>query len=111
MAVGEIPSLKEMGTIWRSEMLYSLLADYSITALQLIRLLNCLSCGKFKKCLPNRLMKDGTSLQPFVTIERDENGGSWRKRWKMIKTHVFDEQIQDDIILSKRPMDANKEED
>jgi len=111
LAVGEIPSLKEKGTIWRSEMLYSLLADYSITALQLIRLVNCLSCGTLKKCFTNRSMKDGTRLQPIVTIERDENGGSWVTKWKKIKTHIFDEQIQEDIILSKKPVDANKEED
>jgi hypothetical protein len=108
--VGEIPSLTEQGTIWRSEMLYSLLSDYCITALQCVRLLDCLSCGKFRQGIINKLIKGGKRLQPVVVIEHDETGGWYGKLWKNLQKHFFDEKIQDDIKLNKSSSDAKNEE-
>jgi len=108
--VGEIPSLTEQGTVWRSEMLYNLLSDYSITALQCIRLLDCLSCGKFRQRIINKFIKGGKRLRPIVVMEHDKTDRWYGKMWKNLQKHFFDGKIQDDIKLNKISSDAKNEE-
>jgi hypothetical protein len=110
LAVGEIPSLRDQSTVWRSQMLYDLLSDYSILTLQLIRLVNCLTCGKFQHWFVNKLLRGGKRLRPIVVIERDETGSRLRRAWNYTNKNFFEEKIQDDIILNMNKTDDKTDE-
>lgn len=90
--MGEIPSLTDQGKIWQSQVLYQLLSDYSIVSLQLIRLINLISCG----FLGHQLFKK--RLQPIAILEHNQKGHWYENAWKYVQKNFFDEKIQDDII-------------
>jgi len=90
LTVNEIPSLTDPVSVWRSQMLYNLLSDYSIMALQFTRLLNYLACGNFHEWIVNKLIRVGKRLHPVVVIERDEKSGCCGKAWEYVRTDFFD---------------------
>ncbi|CAF3896320.1 unnamed protein product, partial [Rotaria sp. Silwood1] len=104
VAVGEIPSLTVQGKIWQTQMLYDLLSDYSIVSLQLIRLINCISCGAFGRWLLKQ------RIQPIFILEHDQKGTWYENAWKYVKKNFFDEKIQDDIIPIKSSDDTQKDQ-
>jgi hypothetical protein len=91
LTVDKIPSVSDQGSVWRSQMLYNLLSDYSIMALQFIRLLNCLACANFHEWIVNKLIRGGKSLRPVVVIERDGKSGCCGKAWEYVRTDFFDD--------------------
>ncbi len=101
--MGEIPSLTVQGKIWQSQMLYDLLSDYSIVSMQMIRLINFISCD----ILGRRLFK--RRLQPIVILEQNLKGNWPENAWKYVQTNFFDEKIQDDIIPIKTFSDNKKD--
>jgi hypothetical protein len=92
VAVGEIPSLTVQGKMWQSQMLYDLLSDYSIVSMQMIRLINFITCG----AIGHWLFKQ--RLQPIVIREHDLKGTWLENKWKYVQMNFFEEKIQDDII-------------
>jgi len=104
VAVGEIPSLTVKGQIWQSQMLYDLLSDYSIVLLQIMRLINYISCG----AIGHWLFKQ--RLQPIVIREHDLKGTWLENKWKYVQMNFFDEKIQDDIIPNITSDDTKKDD-
>ncbi len=96
MAVGEIPSLKTQGKLWRIGLLYDQLSDYEIMRIQFNIFLNaCFSIicckGKISWLVP----KPHTILQegPMFGVM-----GKWfGKAWKNINNNFINQQIQDNI--------------
>ncbi len=96
MAVGEIPSLKTQGKLWRIGLLYDQLSDYEIMRIQFNIFLNaCFSIicckGKISWLVP----KPHTILQegPMFGVM-----GKWfGKARKHINKNFINQQIQDNI--------------
>jgi hypothetical protein len=97
LAVGEIPSLTDRGTLWQSQMLYLLLSDYNIVMFQFIRLLNCISCGTLQRCIRKKLGKGKVHREPVVIIEADHKHDRSKKLWTYAKENVFGEKIHNHV--------------
>jgi len=96
LAVGEIPSLKTQGKLWRIGLLYDQLSDYEIMRIQFNIFLNaCFSIicckGKISWFVP----------KPYTILQEDQmlgGMGKWYgKAWKYINKNFFNQQIQDNI--------------
>ncbi|CAF4183654.1 unnamed protein product, partial [Adineta steineri] len=97
LAVGEIPSLTDRGTLWQSQMLYFLLSDYSIVMFQFMRLLNCISCGILQRRIRKKLVKGKLRREPIALIEADHKHNRYKKLWRYAKENVFGEKIHNDV--------------
>ena len=95
LAVGEIPNLLTQGSLWRTQMLYSLLSDYEILRIRMVVMFDCLSCNRFRhRHIP------WFSPRPYPILEKDELVSPMKKigaAWKYTEKHFFNEQIQDNI--------------
>ncbi|CAF1054871.1 unnamed protein product [Adineta steineri] len=97
LAVGELPSLTDRGTLWQSQMLYVLLSDYSIVMIQFTRLLNCISCGGLRRIIRKKLHNGKSHREPVVIIEADHKNERYKKLWIYAKETVFGEKIHNDV--------------
>ncbi|CAF1285333.1 unnamed protein product [Adineta steineri] len=107
LAVGEIPTLMEEGTLWRDKMLYNFVSDGEILRLQFIRLMKFISCHYSDHI---RIMRP----RPIDMLTFDEKAhGYLEKAWYYTNKHFFEEKIQDDVevkISSKKDASENSEE-
>ncbi len=103
LAVGEIPTLLTQGTLWRIQMLYSLLSDYEILRIRMTLFFDCLTCNVFRhRQIP------WFRPRPYFILQKDELQdpmGSIGNLWKYTKKHFFHERIQDNIILRTKTID------
>ncbi|CAF1054944.1 unnamed protein product [Adineta steineri] len=97
LAVGEIPSLTDRGTLWQSQMLYFLLSDYSTVMFQFMRVLNCISCGILQRRIRKRLINGKLRREPIVIIEADHKHNRFKKLWTYVKENIFGEKIHNDV--------------
>jgi hypothetical protein len=100
LAVGEIPSLMDQGTLWRNQMLYNFLSDAEILRLQFRRFAIFLSCYQ-----ANRI--SWIRGRPIHLLTNDERAhGCCEKAWHYTKKHFFEEQIQNSVV----PKTSSKED-
>ncbi|CAF1173022.1 unnamed protein product [Adineta ricciae] len=91
LAVGEIPTLMDEGTLWRNQMLYNFLSDAEILRLQIRRFLNWICCNRLNRM---QFMR----RRPVRLLTLDERGKIFYERaWRYTRKHFFNEQIQDNI--------------
>lgn len=107
MTVGEIPSLKDKGTLWRTQILFSLLSDYEILRIRLVLAFDCVSCNIFRhRRIP------WFRPRPYYTLEKNEMVSPMGKLgsiYNYTEKHFFNEQIQDNISKSTRVTDTDDE--
>ncbi|CAF3676752.1 unnamed protein product [Adineta steineri] len=107
LAVGEIPTLMEEGTLWRDKMLYNFVSDGEILRLQFLRLMRFLSCYQLTR-IPCMIPR------PIIMLTYDERAHGWfEKAWHYTMKHFFEEKIQDDVELkipSKKEAKEHQEE-
>ncbi|CAF3799594.1 unnamed protein product [Adineta steineri] len=107
LAVGEIPTLMDEGTLWRDTMLYDFVSDGEILRLQFLRLMRFLSCYQLSR-IPCMIPR------PIVMLTYDERAHGWfEKAWHYTMKHFFHEKIQDDVelkISSKKEAKEHQEE-
>jgi hypothetical protein len=97
LAVGEIPTLLTQGTLWRIQMLYSLLSDYEILRIRITLFFDFLTCNIFR----DRQIPWFRS-RPYSILQKDELASPMGKigaLWNYTEKHFFHEQIQDNIKL------------
>ena len=105
LAVGEIPTLMDEGTLWRNQMLYKILSESEILRLQFSRFVNFLSCYQANRtsCMRHR---------PVLLLTLDEKAHGWyEKAWNYTMKHFFREQIQDNVdsnMSTKLNLDQTK---
>lgn len=95
LAVGEIPTLLTQGTLWRIDILYSLLSDYEILRLRLIHAFDSVTCHRFRYT-----QNPWFRPRPYSILEKNELDspmGPIGKAWRYTVKHFFREQIQDNI--------------
>ncbi|CAF0748386.1 unnamed protein product [Adineta steineri] len=93
LAVGEIPTLMDEGTLWRNQMLYNFVSDGEILRLKFRRLRKFLCC----KCWNRRSYMPSRSVRLLTFDQRAHC--FCRRLWDYTKKHFFEEKIQDDIKL------------
>ncbi|CAF1042536.1 unnamed protein product [Adineta steineri] len=107
LAVGEIPTLMDEGTLWRDTMLYNFVSDGEILRLQFLRLMRFLSCYQLTR-IPCMIPR------PIIMLTYDERAHGWfEKAWHYTMKHFFEEKIQDDVELkipSKKEAKEHQEE-
>ncbi|CAF0926882.1 unnamed protein product [Adineta steineri] len=107
LAVGEIPTLMDEGTLWRDTMLYNFVSDGEILRLQFLRLMRFLSCYQLTR-IPCMIPR------PIIMLTYDERAHGWfEKAWHYTMKHFFEEKIQDDVelkISSKKEAKEHQEE-
>jgi hypothetical protein len=104
LAVGEIPTLSTQGTLWRTQLLYSLLSEYEIFHLRLFHAFDVLS-----RCLCRCRKASSSRLQPILTLQINSLEGPLGRRWGLIwdyfNRNFVRAAIQDMIPLSKQKTD------
>ena len=83
------------GTLWRNQMLYDFLSDCEILRLQFRRLEKFICCSRGKRW-------SWIHQRPVVVLTHDKKAhGCLDKAWDYAHKHFFEEQIQDNVELSK----------
>jgi hypothetical protein len=104
LAVGEIPSLKDKGALWRTQLLFSLLSDYEILRLRFLLFFDYVTFNRYcDHPIPCDRPIPWFRLRPYFTFEKDElvpPMGMLGALWHYTQKHFFKEQIQDNIKLS-----------
>lgn len=104
MAVGEIPSLKDKGTLWQTQLLFNLLSDYEILRIRFLLFFDYITFNRYcDRSIP------WFRLRPYRTLEKDELVPPLKIfgfLWKYTKKHFFNEQIQDNIKSSIKSTEA-----
>jgi len=95
LAVGEIPSLKDKGALWRTQLLFSLVSDYEIIRIRFLVVIDRLTCNKYR-----HKQTPWFRLQSYSMLEKNELVGPMGKLstlWKYTKMNFVKQQIQEGI--------------
>lgn len=95
LAVGEIPTLKDKETLWRTQILFDLLSDYEILRIRFILIFDFLSCNCCRCCKllwfrprPYYILENNELVSPMGKLDSLHN---------YTEKHFLKEQIQDNI--------------